>query len=304
MSEDELRRALTALAEPGTPPGGAAPRHGRRGRAAPAPDRDRRSPPASAAVGRRDRRHARRAPPDGGDRVDEPAADVGRWSTDRDVARWRRGSYETSVWTGNEMLVFGGNDARPCPPERGLRRRRRRLGSSATARRTTRTPTTGGRIADTPIDFGVAQAQLVGDEVVVVAQPAGRYDESQTWVYDVGRRHGGAGARTLRRTRPLQGLAGDRVVMLGDGQDGRLALRPGSTTAGPRCRPTRSATRSTARWSSTARDLLLLALPTEGGDEPDLPVRPARPRHAGVGDAAADPGAGWACPCGSGGRTS
>src|SRR5687767_12378329 len=114
MSEDELRQALTTLAEPGTPPGGATPRL-----VAAVERRRRRTTVALAAasvvvvVGIGATLAA--LPPGGGDRVDEPAADVGRWTTIATSPLAPR-TYETSVWTGEEMLVFGGNDAAPCPP--------------------------------------------------------------------------------------------------------------------------------------------------------------------------------------------
>ena len=261
MSEDELRRALTALAEPGTPPGGAAPR-------------------IVAAVERRRRRTVTAlaaasmaavlgigatlaALPDGGDRVDEPAADVGRWSRIATSPLAPR-MYETSVWTGTEMLVFGGNDERPCPPNAdcvgGQATRQFRDGAAYDPDTDSWRP-----IADTPIDFGVAQAELVGDEVVVVAQPAGQYDESQTWVYDVAgdRWRRGADAPTYAS---LQGLAGDRVVMLGQGRTAGWLYDPADDrwTALPADPLGDTFDRSLV---FDGRDLLLLALPTEGGDE-------------------------------------
>ena len=249
MSEDELRQRAdhAGRARHATRWRGAT--HRRRGRAAPPPDRDRRSPPPrwprwSASVPRSPRST------DGGDRIDEPAADVGRWSTDRDVA--------SGAADVRDVRVDRQGDA-------GLRRQRRaplpartRTASAGEATRQFRDgaaydPDTDSwrRIADTPIEFGVAQAELVGDEVVVVAQPAGQYDESQTWTYDL------AGDRWRRGAdAPAYAIAPGRGRRPGGDARSRAGRPAGSTTrpttGGPRCRPTRSATRSTGRWSSTA----------------------------------------------------
>lgn len=262
MSEDELRQALTTLAEPGTPPGGATPRL-----VAAVERRRRRTTVALAAasvvvvVGIGATLAA--LPPGGGDRVDEPAADVGRWTTIATSPLAPR-TYETSVWTGEEMLVFGGNDAAPCPPNAdcggGLATRQFRDGAAYD-------PDTDSwrRIADTPIEFGVAQALLVGGEVVVVAQPAGRYEESQTWTYDISRDAWRRGADAPAYG-SLQGLAGDRVVMLGGGEPAGWLYDPLADrwTALP-ADPLGDTFDRSLVFDGT--DLLLLALPTEGGDD-------------------------------------
>lgn len=268
MSEQELRDALVRLAEPADPRPGAAAE-------------------INAAARRRHRRRTGTAllaaaavlavgvgalavwnPFPGEDRSTVVQQDDEQWQQIADGPLSARQG-EVAVWTGEEMVVFGGDDGEPCPPNAGC------VGIEGTRWFTDGAAydpetDTWRPIADLPFPMAVGQATVVGDEVVVTGAPARRRDGDRfalAWSPD---------DDTWRRLPdpPLpafhQRAAEDRLVIWREGsRPGRPAgwvLDEGLSrwVAMPADPFDRSAFNRSIVWSGS--EFLLTAVPPEKGD--------------------------------------